>query len=153
VIAEMALSIPILVALMMGSFELGAYFLAEHKVIKAVRDGARYASRQPFTDYASCTPSSTLITNTRNVTRTGQVSSGGTPRLGYWTDPNTITVTVTCDTGGSYSTAGIYTGSTQGAPVVTVNAAVPYTPLVGTLGITRASLTLNAHSQAAVDGI
>ena len=43
--AEMALVVPLLVILMFGSFELGRYFLDEHVVVKAVRDGARYASR------------------------------------------------------------------------------------------------------------
>src|SRR3546814_3109530 len=47
--AEMALVSPMLIILMFGSFELGNYFLDEHVVLKAVRDGARYAARQNFT--------------------------------------------------------------------------------------------------------
>src|SRR3546814_6902005 len=45
----MALVSPMLILLMFGSFELGNYFLDEHVVLKAVRDGARYAARQNFT--------------------------------------------------------------------------------------------------------
>ena len=40
--AEMALVLPILIALMFGSFELGNYFLNQHVVTKAVRDGLRF---------------------------------------------------------------------------------------------------------------
>jgi hypothetical protein len=80
--AEMALVAPMLIVLMFGSFELGNYFLSEHVVVKAVRDGARYASRMPIAAY-SCpaTVDSTVNGQIRNVTRTGQVASGGTARL------------------------------------------------------------------------
>ena len=148
--AEMAISLPILFALIFGSLELGNYFLSEHKVIKAVRDGARYAARRPFTDYAGCAPSTTLVDDTRNVTRTGQVASGGTPRVGSWTDPTSITVSATCDNSGTYT--GVYVSSI-GTPVVTVAATVPYTSVLGQLGLANVSLTLNATSKAAVTGI
>ena len=35
-------------SLMFGAVELGNYFLNEHSLVKAVRDGARYAARQDF---------------------------------------------------------------------------------------------------------
>src|SRR5215217_7313983 len=44
--AEMALVLPLLLALMFGSLELGDYFLSEHVLLKGVRDGAVYAARQ-----------------------------------------------------------------------------------------------------------
>ena len=151
--AEMALALPILVALIFGAFELGNFFMAEHRIIKAVRDGARFASRQSFLDYAGCTVSTDVRDDTRNVTRFGAVEPAvdASPRLGSWTDPNSITVSVACDSSGDYS--GIYSGSSIGAPVVTVAASVPYEPLIGTLGITDASITLTARSQATVNGI
>jgi len=49
--AEMALVLPLLLVLMFGPFELAHYFWTEHKVVKGVRDGARYASRLGFTNY------------------------------------------------------------------------------------------------------
>ena len=153
--AEMALATPMLVALLFGATELGTYFMAEHKVVKAVRDGARFAARQSFTEYPSCTPSTTVRDNTRNVTRTGQVTTGGTPRLPYWTSPTTITVTAACYTtngAGTVTYDGIYHGMSGGAPVVTVAATVPYTPLFGSLGI-KATLNLHANAQATVTGI
>ena len=38
---EMALVAPLLLAILFGSVELGNYFMNEHELIKAVRDGAR----------------------------------------------------------------------------------------------------------------
>lgn len=151
--AETVLVLPLVFVLLFGTFELGNYFLTEHKVLKAVRDGARYAARQPYADYASCTPSSGLRDRTRNVTRTGQVASGGTPRVYTWTDPNSVTVSATCNTTWTGATGGIYATSTMGTPVVTVSATVPYTPLLAQLGLSNVSFGLNARSYAAVTGI
>ena len=147
---EMALSLPILVTLMLGAFELGNFFMTEHKVVKAVRDGARYAARQPFTDYPGCTPSGALVDDTRNVTRTGAIA-GGTPVVGSWTDPASIAVTATCDTGTTYS--GIYVTSPIGTPVVRVAASVPYASILGQLGLADPAIRLQAHSEATVTGI
>ncbi len=149
--AEMVLSLPLLFVIVFGAFELGNFFMTEHKVVKAVRDGARYAARRPYADYPGCTASSTLIDETRNVTRTGQIPSGAAPRVWGWTDPASVTVSATCDNTGTYT--GIYVASPIGTPVVTVVAQVPYTPLLGQLGLTDATLTLNARSFAAVTGV
>jgi Flp pilus assembly protein TadG len=149
---EMALSLPIMFALLFGSMELGNYFLSEHKVVKAVRDGARYAARRPFTDYdAACTPSADVVDDTRNVTRTGTIDGTGTPRMASWTDAGSISVIGACDATGVYT--GIYAASPIATPVVTVAATVQYTPVLGQLGLTDTTLTLNASSQAAVTGI
>ena len=53
--AEMALVSPLLAVLMIGSVELGNFFYNEHILMKAVRDGARYAARQNFSNYSACT--------------------------------------------------------------------------------------------------
>jgi Flp pilus assembly protein TadG len=151
--AEMALVTPILVALMFGSFEMGNYFLSEHVVAKAVRDGARYAARQSFTSF-TCpgTVDTGVVANTQNVTRTGQVGSGGSGRLAGWTNASTISVTLSCTaiSGGNYS--GIYKGMAN-LPKVKVSATVPYTSLFYTLGFTRSSPQLVSESEAAVQGI
>ncbi|MGS1016489.1 TadE/TadG family type IV pilus assembly protein [Allosphingosinicella humi] len=149
--AEMALVAPLLMILLFGAMELGRYFLDEHVVAKAVRDGARYAARRSFADYAGCAVSSDVQDKTRNITRTGQVATGGNARLPYWTSPATVTVSVACDTSGTYG--GIYSGSATGAPVVSVIAAVPYTPLFNAIGFNVSGLSLNARSQSAVTGI
>ena len=155
--AEMALVAPLLITLLFGSAELGNYFLNEHAVVKAVRDGARYASRLPMTDYPSCTPTSAAETQIRNVTRTGTIA-GATAgnRLSYWEDTMggspTVTVVAACDTSGTYT--GIYSGLAMGVPVVTVSATVPYRSLFGFFGLfNNTTFNLRASSQAAVMGI
>ena len=154
--AEMALVTPLLITLMFGSFALGNYSLSEHVVVKAVRDGARYAGRLPFSEY-DCANS---VNNARddkiqNVVRTGQVAelSPDSSRLNGWTnaiEDSTITVSVSC---AATTTGGIYNGKIGGAPVVTVSASVPYSSLLGTVGLTNPDLTLNANAQATVNGI
>ncbi|MEV5031184.1 TadE/TadG family type IV pilus assembly protein [Sphingobium sp. LMC3-1-1.1] len=151
--AEMALVTPLLIVLMFGSFELGNYFLSEHVVAKAVRDGARYASRRSFTDF-TCpnTVASDVVDKTRNITRTGQIASGGSARLVGWTTPTTVSVTVSCTaiTGGNYS--GIYKGMSN-VPKVKVSATVPYSSLFNNLGFTSSTLNLVSESEATVQGI
>ena len=151
--AEMALVTPLLIVLMFGSFELGNYFLSEHVVAKAVRDGARYASRQSFANF-TCPGSvnSSVVTNTQNLTRTGQVASGGTARLAGWTTPTTVSVTMSCTaiSGGNYS--GIYKGMSN-LPKVKVSAIVPYRSLFNVLGFTRLTPQLVSESEATVQGI
>jgi Flp pilus assembly protein TadG len=155
--AEMALVLPLLTILLFGSAELGNYFLNEHAVVKAVRDGARYASRLPMTDYPSCTPSSDAVTRIRNVTRTGSTAGASAGnRLAYWEDTMagspTIFVEAVCDTSGTYT--GIYDGLAMGVPQVTVRASVPYQSLFGIFGLfNNNSFHLNARSEAAVMGI
>lgn len=145
----MALVTPLLITLMFGAFELGNYFLSEHVVVKAVRDGTRYAARQGFTTMP-CGGSPTNQTQIQTLVRTGSLS-GTTPRLAGWTDNNTVTVTIVCNTSGTYS--GIYKDMTAGVPVVTVAASVPYSSLFNNLGFSSASLSLNAESQSAVMGL
>lgn len=151
--AEMALVTPLLIILMFGSFELGNYFLSEHVVAKAVRDGARYAARRSFVDF-TCpnTVATDVVDKTRNITRTGQVASGGTARLVNWTTPTTVSVTLSCTaiSGGNYS--GIYKGLAN-VPRVKVSATVPYRSLFNNLGFTASTLNLVSESEATVQGI
>ena len=156
--AEMAIAAPLLVVLMFGSFELGKFFWDQHIVVKAVRDGARFAARQSMTAMP-CTGGVDPIAEARirNLVRTGTADGTGTARLYYWTNPATITVTVNCydNTGGGGATtvyAGVYEGMAN-VPRVTVSASVPYTPLVGSIGFDTAGISLNADNQATVFGI
>ncbi len=149
--AEMALVTPLLILIMFGSFEAGNFFWNQHIVSNAVRDGARYAGRRPLTDYAGCTPNTSVINDTRSVTRTGRIS-GGAPRIADWTDATT-TVTVTMPGGcNTVYSGGIYTNNAGGAPTVTVTATVPYNSLFGNLGFITTNLTMRADAKAAVMG-
>jgi Flp pilus assembly protein TadG len=166
---EMALVTPLLMALLFGSVEMGNYFMSEHVVEKAVRDGARYAARLPLAAGYACPatvfadPNAT--NNIINVTKTGAVSGAGFPRLpaAYWNrtcgaDTQTVTVSVACvqktdiDTTNSGNT-GIYTGLNGDIPVVTVSARVKYQSVLGELGFHATNLCLNAESKAAVQGL
>lgn len=148
--AEMALVTPLLILIMFGAFESGNFFWNQHIVSNAVRDGARYAGRRPFTDYAGCTPSTGVKNDTNSVTRTGRIS-GGTPRIANWTDTTTVTVTMPGGCNTTYS-GGIYTNNPGGAPTVTVTATVPYNSLFGNLGFITTNLRMRADAQAAVMG-
>jgi Flp pilus assembly protein TadG len=158
--AEMALVMPLLLTILIGSVELGHYFYNEHILVKAVRDGARYAARQGFSNYdCSGEPNTTVRDNTRELVQTSLLS-GGTDRIVNWADA-TITVTETCEataTDMSNSTEamiGIYDElSLGGAPIVRVSATIPYTPVIGApFGFSGVGINLNASQEAAVMGI
>lgn len=148
---------PFLLVLMFGSLEFGKYFLDEHVVVKAVRDGARYASRQSFAGMA-CGATATNETQIRNLVRYGKVTVGvgDKPRLFYWTDPTSITVTTTCydnsGAGGTRVYSGVYTGRAT-VPRVTVRARVPYQPIAASFGFRNIGLFLDARSQSPVLGL
>jgi hypothetical protein len=153
----MALVVPLLVTLMFGSFELGKYFWDEHLVVKAVRDGARFAARQSFASMP-CGGTAANETEIRNLVRYGKptVTDTDQPRLYYWTDPATVTVSITCYDNSGTDGARIYDGLYSDravVPVVTVTAAVPYTPVVGGVVSLNSGAQLNASSEAAVFGI
>jgi Flp pilus assembly protein TadG len=155
--AEMAMVAPIFVVLMFGAVELGNYFLSEHVVVKAVRDGARYASRLNFSNYPCASastgnvPGGSVVTDVGNVAR-NQLVSGGSPRLVGWTDATTITVSYDCVTNSASEYSGLYKQMAL-VPTVNVSAAVPYNSLFNNLGFTSTNLSLRARSQAAVMGL
>lgn len=151
--AELALMLPLLLMIMFGSLEIGNYFMNEHTLSKAVRNGARFAARQGFGNYTACTgsPGGTVVTDTRNVVMSGYLAGGTiiTPNI----EAADITVTTSCaTTAGGQTLSGIYAGRASGAPVVTVSATVDYLSVVGILGFNAPTVTLNAASQAAVMG-
>lgn len=151
--AEMALILPMLIAIMFGGFEGGAYLWTEHKVIKAVRDGARFAARQPFSAFdCSGITDTAILAEVQNLTRTGQ-TSGGTAKVAGWDDNEDVVVTAACQTGESYSDQGVYATEESGAIHVTVATSVPYPSLFGTLGFDTSSATVTASANAAVMGI
>jgi hypothetical protein len=156
--AEMALVTPLLITLMFGSMEMGNYFLDQHAVTKAVRDGARYAGRMSITNF-TCTSGSATgtigggVTKIKNMTRLGNVAGTGSPRLPFWIDAATITITVRCVAKASYGTT--FSALPGDVPVVKVSASVPYAngSLFKRVGFRSVDLTLNAESEATVMGI
>lgn len=149
---ELVLLTPMILILMFGAVDLGNYFMSQHVVVKAVRDGARYASRQGF-DKFSCSLVNPVVEGpTKDITRKGTLDPEAPARLVNWTDSaTTIFVTVRCDSSGTYS--GIYKGQATGVPVVKVAAVVPYKSLFKYFGITTATINLTAASEVPVMGV
>jgi hypothetical protein len=151
--AEMAMVLPLLLIMMFGTAELGNYFMNQHSLVKAVRDGARFAARQNFSNYTACSgsPGGTVVVDTQNVVMRGYLSGGTiiTPNIQL----ADVSVTNSCATTvGGETMGGIYLGRTNGAQIVTVTAAVTYLPILGVIGFKGFGIQLNASSQAAVMG-
>lgn len=158
--AEMALVTPLLVTILIGSVELGSYFYNEHILAKAVRDGARYAARQPFSRYSACSgePTGTVGAETRALVRTSLLA-GGSDRFADIDDAD-IQLEISCENtadpiaGSTENLSGIYKNLASGAPIVTVRASVPYTPVIGApFGFSGVGFNLNASQEAAVMGV
>jgi Flp pilus assembly protein TadG len=159
--AEMAFVMPLLLILMFGCFELGKYFYNEHTLVKGVRDGARYAARQAFANYTTCsgdvpTPGAagSVNENTKLIVRKGVIDTTADDLLPNWGSA-TFSATISCSTtaGGQDMRNGVYKGLTTGAPVVTVTATLPYMPLFNLMGFTGAGFSITASQQAAVSGL
>lgn len=156
--AEMALILPMAFALIFTTMEAGYYFQTEHKAVKYVREGARFAARQNFA-YYDCSgtgafdpsaPNSTDVQNQiKNVTLTGQIS-GGNPRIADW-QASDINISVSCDS--NYGT-GLYRGTDDlAAPKVMVWTRFAYTPILGLLGFDISNIDVVAQAEASVGGI
>ena len=157
--AELALALPLLLVLICGCVELGNYFLDEHRLVKAVRDGARYAARQNIGFFTACSgaPGGTVVPDTQNVVRTGLLS-GGADYLPNMSSGISVTINGCNTAAGGTALSGIYfgvkngSGTLVGAPVVKVDASLPYQPVVHAFGFSGLNLTINASQQAAVMG-
>lgn len=173
---EMALVTPLLLIIACGSIEVGNYFFNEHKLVKAVREGARYAARQSFSNYNGCTTSAadvptpgtanTVNENTKLLVRTGTLSTTAPDLLANWglvggTCPGgtagCFQVTMTCVASiGTETPSGIYSNSSVGAnkaPAVIVTARLPYQPILQSFGFRGTNYHLNATQQASVMGL
>jgi hypothetical protein len=147
---------------MFSGFELGNYFRDWHTLTKAVRDGARFAARNDFSNF-DCENENALdlVEPTKEIVRTGLVG-GSTDLLPNW-DSAEFDLSVTCagsvttsDGDGGTTTetmSGIYAGRVDGAPVVTVTVRLPYRGLFGQFGWSGSGLNIAATEQAAVAGV
>lgn len=146
--AEMVLILPVALALLFMTFEGAYYAICEHRVIKGVRDAARYAARLDRSFY-TC-PAATFTGSTatiKNLARTGQLS-GGSSKVSGWADSD-ITVSVTCASG----IGGIYDATGGYAPIIRVSTVVDYPSLMGALGFTSSTVRIGAASQSPVIGL
>lgn len=160
---EFALMLPAMLALMFGGMEAGHFAWTQHKLVKAVREGARFASRLPVEQYCDGDTAqfdADAETNIKAVTVTGgmPVSDGeaSDPPAVPGLTPAKVTVTPVCAVfaSGDGSGTGIYSQLGNGGPIVTVSAAgVPYPSLFEQLGVIDGGFTLAARSSAAVIGL
>ena len=157
--AEMALILPLVLVLLFSTFEGAYYIMCEHRVVKGVRDAARYAGRLDFSNY-SC-PSSPSNGNTvaegefegdeppiQNLARTGQLVDG-TPVLPRWDENSSVTIEVSC----RYEQEGLYSVTEGVAPQVRVSADVEYPALFSTLGLGTTDWRLKASAESPVMGL
>lgn len=149
---EFVLALPFMLALLFGAMEAGHFFWTQHKIVKSVRDGARFASRLDVARLCPDPPASpdpALVAQIQNVTATGQFD-GGTPKVPGW-QPATVNVAISCE---SFVDTGIYSDLGASGPLVTVSSgAVAYPSILGSLGFIDSTLSLSARSSAAVVGI
>ena len=146
--AEMALILPLALALIFTTFDGAFYMICEHRVVKGVRDAARYAARLDLSNYAC--PAATFSGNAatvKNLARTGLLS-GGTTAVPGWTDSD-ITITVTCLSG----QGGIYAATGGNAPRVNVSTRVNYPSFMASMGFSLATIQIGAAAQSPVIGL
>lgn len=152
--AELAIMLPLMILLLFGGFEAGHFIWTQHKLVEAVRDGARFAGRmdvQDVCDGATPVISADAIGRITLLTRTGQIAdSGHHPLVPGWS-ADQVRVSVAC---AAFVDTGIYADLGSAAPVITVSATgVPYPSLFGGLGIFDPGIRMNARSSAAVIGL
>jgi len=124
-IVEFTLLFPIIISLAFGVSEFGRIIQHHHIIKKATRDSARFLARVQVGPQVTCPPTSaawtTAVTNAKNLALKGSLSPSAANQISYWTDPNTVSVTINClDNSG-----GAYYGQAY-IPTVTVTAAVQY---------------------------
>ncbi len=110
---EFAIVLPLLLLLMLATGELGRAFFQFNTLTKAVRDGARYVSRNALDGSLGIVNLTAQVdTETKNLVVYGVAGGGGGPLLP------------------GFTTAGV-TVVDAGANNVTVSAVYAYTPVVG----------------------
>lgn len=142
--AEMALMLPLLMALLFGGMEGGFFFWREHQIVKVAREGARYGARQSMANFKCSDGSVSTDVKTKIETMVASNLAGTT----------TVTAkTVTpCITG---SSTGLYAGRTAGetgAPILVVNLTQNYRGIFATM-ILPSDMQISATAQSAVMGL
>ena len=153
--AEFALLLPALILLMFGGFEAGNFVWTQHKLVKAVREGARYAARLPVSSYcdgATAQFDAAAEADIKSVTLTGLLPAGDAtlaPVPGMTADD--VTVSPDC---AAYVESGIYTDLGNAGPIVTVSVSgVGYPSLFAQLAGLDGSITLAAKASSPVIGL
>lgn len=144
----MALILPAALALLFVTFDGAYYMLCEQRVIKGVRNAARYAARLDLSNY-TC-PGGAFTGNTatiQNVARTGALI-GGSAAIPGWQNSD-VQVSVACSSG----RGGLYEANDGNAPVVRVSTKVAYPSLMGSMGFTDQPVFIAAAAESPVAGL
>ena len=127
---EFVLILPLLALMLFGTIEIGRLLFDFHAASKTVRDATRYLTRIEAAALGLACPAVTVnnaaaeITNAKNLALRGTIDTSKPYLLAYWTDANSISVTVSCED----NSGGVYQGFYAGAawiPSITVSATVP----------------------------
>ncbi len=150
---EFVLALPMMLALLFGAMEAGHFFWTQHKIVKSVRDGARFASRLDVEQLCPKPSNATLVGDIQNLTATGSFD-GGAPKVPGW-DPGTVVVEIGCgEDGEGFVETGIYSDLGTAGPMVRVSSGpVIYPSILGSLGFIDDTISLSAQSSTAVMGI
>ncbi len=156
VLAELALTLPILLLLFGASVELSRAVYQYNVVAKSVQEATRFlARRAEVSASGECPPTGDwggAVTRAQNLALTGSLSAAAAYRLPHWTDPASVTVTVRCQAAGTMISS-LSTNAGTALPIVQVSATVPFNDvgLLGLLGID--SLQISAeHSELGTGG-
>lgn len=151
----MALVAPLLALIGLGSAELGRYFYNQHIIVKAVRNGAVFASRQSITKFHCSTGviDAPVPANTQALIQTGALANGSGLLPNSSAAGASYTMALACVTAaGTTTLSGIYKGNGGQVPVITVSATVPYNTIMKGFGFSS-TINLHATEQAAVTAI
>ncbi len=135
---EFVLILPLLALMLFGTIEIGRILFDFHAASKTVRDATRYLTRIPATSLGLACPKVTVnngaaeIANAKNLALRGTIDTSKPYLLGYWTDANSIVVTVSCLDNSADTYLGFYAGA-DWIPSITVSATVPIPLLMGGL--------------------
>jgi Flp pilus assembly protein TadG len=154
---EFGLLLPFLMVLCFGVIEVSRLLFHYHTVEKSVEDAVRFLARSPGpldcddvdTWKSRSFGSETVQSAARNLALTGQIDpQGAEPLLYYWTDPSSVTISVTCvDNPVSGNLPRYrYPGNAR-VPTIQVSAQITYVPLIAAF-IVGNSLSLSSIAQA-----
>ena len=127
---EFVLILPVLTLMLFGTIEVGRLLFDFHAASKTVRDATRYLTRIDAIALGLACPATTVnnaaaeVTNAKNLALRGTIDTSKPYLLGYWTDANSIVVTVDCEDNSAGTYKGFYAGA-DWIPSITVSATVP----------------------------
>lgn len=125
---EFAIILPLLVLMLFGTIEIGRMLFDYQAASKSVRDATRYLTRIDASLLGLACPGSingaaAAVIEAKNLAMRGTVDTTKPFLLGYWTDPNSISVSVNCIDNSSAIYQGFFADVTE-IPNITVNATV-----------------------------